>query len=80
MSERRSVVWGAEGAEIQLEVWREKLQATEGNISRAGAALGFTKSYAMRLTKRHGLNEYAAGLRRAALGRTHGRPWDDGSR
>jgi hypothetical protein len=74
MTSRRFVVWDEVGREVQLAQWREALGAAAGNISRAGTAMGFTKSYAMRLTRSHGLNLYAAELRREAIGRSHGRP------
>lgn len=71
---KRSVVWNEEGEQLQKKVWREKLAAHDGNIMRAGRELGFTKSYAMRLTKRHDLNEYARALRVKSTGRERGRP------
>jgi len=73
---RRYVTWDETGAEIQCAVWREKLEAAQGNITRAGETMGFTKSYAMRLTRLHSLNVYAAELRKQATGRAYGRPWD----
>ena len=74
MTPSRYVTWGETGAEVQCALWREKLEAAAGNITRAGAEMGFAKSYAMRLTKIHGLNEYARELRVQATGRDKGRP------
>ena len=67
-------MWGDAVGEVQLAVWRARLEESAGNITHAGKALGLTKSYAMRLTRAHGLNEYAAELRHAATGRERGRP------
>ncbi len=74
ISKRRYVTWGETGAEIQLALWREKLEATHGNICAAGREMGFSARHAMRLTREHGLNNYAAELRKAFTGRSKGRP------
>lgn len=71
---KRYAVWNEPGEQIQKKVWREKLKESAGNITVAGRALGFSKSYAMRLTKLHGLNEYASELRTKSTGRARGRP------
>lgn len=74
MSERRYVTWGETGAEVQLALWREKLEEAGGNVTRAGQLLGFSARHAFRLTREHGLNEYAAELRRRRTGQATGRP------
>lgn len=80
MTIRRYVTWGETGAEIQLALWREKLEAADGNISHAASKMGFSPRHGFRLTKEHGLNEYAAELRRKKTGRSTGRPKIGGSR
>lgn len=67
---RRYVTWNEVGREVQAAQWREALEATAGNITKAGEAMGFVKSWAMKLTRIHELNEYAAELR----GQRRGRP------
>lgn len=70
----RYVTWNEVGREVQFAQWREQLEATAGNISAAGRAMGFSGRHAMRITREHGLNEYAAELRRKATGNERGRP------
>ena len=75
MPRRRYAVWDELGAEVQCAFWREKLEAANGNITHAGAILGVTKAQAMRLTRMHALNGYAAELRvKAGAKATTGRP------
>ena len=75
MSARRGFyTWGDTGAAIQLQLWCEKLDEAHGNITEAGRLLGVGKRWAMKLTRLHGLTAYAAELRKAAIGRSHGRP------
>jgi hypothetical protein len=66
-------------AELMLssspEKFKETLVCTGGNISHAAKALNISKPYAMILTKRFGLTEYARELRAKngfpATGRPH---------
>jgi transcriptional regulator of acetoin/glycerol metabolism len=74
-SRKRWVSWNDVGREVQLAQWREAIEAAKGNITEAGRSMGFSRSYAFRLTRDHELNEYARELRKKSTGRTMGRPW-----
>jgi hypothetical protein len=81
VSPSRFVVWHDVGREVQFAQWREALETAGGNIMRAGRSMGFKKDWAMKLTRRHGLNEYARELRKAAGARGEkatGRPVEKG--
>lgn len=61
--------------DVRAAIWREALDESDGNITRAGEALGVGKGRAMNLTAEFGLNEYARELRYAAGYTSHtGRP------
>lgn len=60
--------------DIRAEVWLAALERHEGNVTAASTEFGFTKQRGSALTKRHGLVERAAELRKAAGQPRTGRP------
>jgi len=61
--------------EARAKTWRTALEAAGGNISEAAHVAGINRSYAMRLTKKLDLTEWAAELRKKHGNQARGRPW-----
>lgn len=66
--------WEGVRDEVQLALWREQLEKTRGNVTRAGRALGYSKRQSTTLVYRLGLGEFARALRVKNTGRDKGRP------
>lgn len=55
--------WETAADTVRLETFREALEKSSGNVTRAAAALELSRVHAMRLLKKYGLVEFAAQLR-----------------